>query len=124
MFVLVTVVAAWLASELNYIRGRRATVERVTQSGGDAMTCTYLVEFAANQGAVYNPARIPVWRRALGDEAIEMVRVPSTERELLRAATRLFPEAEVWEIDNYADPGGSDRFRLFRDAPRDRGEIK
>jgi hypothetical protein len=96
----ITLLAAWLSWEMNYIRGRRTTIHRVAESGGGMTTASDLEELIATHGLVtVTPVVIPFWRRMLGDEAVEAIRVPSNSLELLKTSAELFPEVEILTID-------------------------
>jgi hypothetical protein len=120
MFVVVTVIGAWLGWELTDIRARRAAIGRIIKRGGKVTTCGEVEENAVKLGFKRNAESSPFWRRVLRDEPIESILVPSDEQELLGTSAKLFPEASVWEVyrDDHRWP------KLFRDAPGRQGEIK
>jgi len=120
MFCIVTVVASWLAWELNYVGARRAMLALVSKDGGSATTGAEMSALAARDGARYNLPIIPFWRQWLGDEPVEIVRVPTSSPKLLERAAMLFPEAEIWKFE----PERPLEPKLYRRVPRDRGDVK
>ena len=101
MLLLVTVFAVWLGWELSYIRERRAYAQGCADRG---RPCVFVSEASA-QGldklGVALPT-IPIWRRWLGDEAVVLVGLPTTDfskpidpatqQQFMDDCERLFPE--------------------------------
>jgi hypothetical protein len=95
MFVVVTAFAVWLAWELNFIRARKNILESVYEGRW----------YADSPGRIFRPAvppkaewaRIPFWRRVLGDTPIDFVvlGVGHTPEDAKRVR-ELIPEAQVY----------------------------
>jgi hypothetical protein len=94
LLVLVALFCGWLAWERHLVLQRRAARERFTRH---EVTLLAAAEWSPLPGsAPLERATIPVVRRLLGDEAVQIIYVPRTfdQSESERAA-RLFPEARV-----------------------------
>jgi hypothetical protein len=118
MFVVVTVVACWLAWELKFVRERKAMLASVLASGNGYTTCSQLMASSDEHGFAYNPATVPFWRRWLGDQAVESIVVPDAHKPLEKALT-LFPEAIIVQRVSESSSG---ELRLIQKPPRDRGD--
>src|SRR5262249_17973923 len=88
LFVLVTLVACWLAWEMNFIRQRKAFLQSVGWSLRADGPPTLISKKQV--------AKIPAWRRWLGDHPFSIIALPpdSTD-EAQHQAEALFPEAAV-----------------------------
>jgi hypothetical protein len=91
MFLLVTATAFWLGWDMRYIRERRAFLA----SNREAIAAgpkRYIVM----RKTQYKPAEIPLWRRWLGDEAVDVIPMPFAAGDEAHAKARaLFPEARL-----------------------------
>ncbi len=91
LFLLTTVVAAWLAWELAFIRGRQAWL-RENAAIADPEAGSFLTAVALPPAT----PSIPWWRRILGDGAVTTIIEPDEWTDDDRAiVARLFPEATV-----------------------------
>ncbi len=93
MFALITLLAAWLAWEKNYIQQRReflAANEAAIAAGPKRHVMSMLPK------AQYQPAEIPFWRTWLGDEPVDVIAMPFAAGDEAHAkAKSLFPEARL-----------------------------
>jgi hypothetical protein len=88
---MLTVCSLWLGWEMNFIHRRRAAVSALRFPDGSAHR-----QAAAFGDDLFQPARIPFWRRLLGDEAIRTIGVhPNSSESRIQALQQLFPEAQV-----------------------------
>jgi len=89
LFVVMTLVALWLAWELNFIRERKAMRRTIAEKG----FVSTVKEWNSEAGRV-SQAKVPFWRVWLGDEAIAMIMLEqgATEFDLEQVRSR-FPEA-------------------------------
>ena len=89
MFAVTTLVAVWLAWELSYIRKRQEWIR----------SHPLLVDPHYFQSLPVRVARIPRWRRLLGDEAVPSIAELDIWDDDDRAhIARLFPEAELRNV--------------------------
>ena len=103
MLLVVTVFAMWLGWELRFIRERQAFLvwrERVQAESRDHAVLTGPLAIPL---AVYVPpeaAKIPIWRRWLGDQPVDSFFLPpnATVADQQRAKA-LFPEALLYTAD-------------------------
>lgn len=90
LFVVVTVFAVWLGWELSFIKERKASIRLIRDKYGSVYTSSDLAD-----RPVTDLVSIPFWRRMLGDEAVQMVRLtPAFSDNDLRNVQRIFPEAD------------------------------
>jgi hypothetical protein len=94
MFVVVTAVAVWLAWELSYIRERQAFLASLQHKNAEVTDNRTTWTFTHPPRAV--PPEIPLWRRWLGDRAVDAIDLPpkwsASDRQMAKA---LFPEAII-----------------------------
>jgi hypothetical protein len=85
---------AIVAAQYGYVQRRNAARQEIVLDGG----IVYTWEKPCRNPALQRLPRreIPIWRRWLGDEAIQIVAMPAgSERSECARATAIFPEASV-----------------------------
>jgi len=109
MFILVTALCCWLAWESSVVRGRQALLRELRTrpaiqiTTADERTVQYPLGAAAPP-----PARIPLVRKWLGDQAIQEISYGrgfhNLSREEIDRISRTFPEAQVREFEVPLEP--------------------
>jgi hypothetical protein len=103
MFILLTATAVicWLTLEIMFVRERQAWLRNERQSHS-------LIKSASEWlGPVPETARVPSWRRMLGDEAIVKIGLATGSNQAdLDRAKKLFPEADVMILSQGNGRGG------------------
>jgi hypothetical protein len=89
LFVVVTVLSIWLGWQAKIVRDRKAAMVEINGVGG-SYTHEKLWPNAPNE----LPARIPFWRKWLGDRPVEAIFIRS-DRPVTASLDTLFPEARI-----------------------------
>jgi hypothetical protein len=94
LFILMTLVALWLAWEQHYVRERKATRMWVTNNGGAAHSLT---DWITPAGTEPPEVSIPFWRQWIGDEPLVSLQLSSqATADDLERVRAIFPEARVF----------------------------
>jgi hypothetical protein len=111
LFVMITLVAVWLAWELPFIRERQAWVAShpalvdpgsrpgkiltVTVEGDLNLVATHTLTKAGSPTKPRQPATIPWWRRIMGDAPVTRILDIGFDDDDRALAARLFPESVI-----------------------------